>query len=112
MKLITAVIKPYVFDEVRHALDEAGIRRMTTSEVVGYGREGGHSETYRGVEYQVDSSPKLRVEIVVPASEVEAAVQAVLASAGSQEHGDGKIWVTSVQEFFDIRTGDSGTAAL
>ncbi len=112
MKLITAVFKPYVLEEVRHALNGVGIHRMTADDVIGYGREGGHTETHRGVEYTVDSSPKRRIEIVVADEDLDSAVGAILDAASSHDHGDGKIWVTPVERFYDIRTGDTGTAAF
>ncbi len=112
MKLITAVFKPYVLEEVRHALNGVGIHRMTADDVVGYGREGGHTETHRGIEYTVDSAPKRRIEIVVADEDVEPAINAILNAASSHDHGDGKIWVMPVESFHDIRTGDSGHAAF
>jgi nitrogen regulatory protein PII len=112
MKLITAVIKPFKLDDVKdalHSLDTAG---MTVGEVRGFGRQGGHTETYRGAEYRVDFVPKVRVEIVVDDSVVDAVVDAIRGAAATGQIGDGKIWVTDVGRIVRIRTGDEGSDAV
>ncbi len=112
MKLITAIIKPFKLDEVKAALREAGVDGMTVSEVRGFGRQGGHTETYRGTEYQIDFVPKVKVEIVIAAEGVERIVELLTDAARSGKIGDGKIWVTEVESIIRIRTGESGTDAI
>ena len=112
MKLITAIIKPLKLDEVKTALRSAGVEGMTVSEVRGFGRQGGHTETYRGTEYQIDFVPKVRLEAVVDDDEVERVVELIVESARSGKIGDGKIWVTNVESIVRIRTGESGNDAI
>ena len=112
MKLITAIIKPFKLDEVKTALRSAGVEGMTVSEVRGFGRQGGHTETYRGTEYQIDFVPKVRLEAVVDDAEVERVVELIVESARSGKIGDGKIWVTNVESIVRIRTGESGNDAI
>ncbi len=112
MKLITAVIKPHKLDEVKSALSAAGVAGMTITEVKGYGRQGGHTETYRGAEYQVDFVPKVRVEVVVADSLADTAVDAIVGAAAGNKIGDGKIWVTAVSDVIRIRTGERGDDAV
>lgn len=112
VKLITAIIKPFKLDEVKSALREAGVVGMTVSEVRGFGRQGGHTETYRGAEYQIDFVPKLKLEIVIDAEEVERVVDLLVESARSGKIGDGKIWVTEVENIIRIRTGEAGSGAI
>jgi len=112
MKLVTAVIKPYKLDEVKNALKAAGVVGITVSEVRGFGRQGGHTETYRGTEYQVDFLPKVKVEVVAEDHEALAVVEAIEKSARTDKIGDGKIWVTSVDEVVRIRTGERGVDAV
>ena len=112
MKLITAIIKPFKLDEVKSALREAGVEGMTVTEVRGFGRQGGHTETYRGTEYQIDFVPKIKVELVVDDAAVDTVVEAVKAAAISGKIGDGKIWVTAVESIVRIRTGESGSSAI
>lgn len=112
MQLVTAVIKPHMLDEVKEALNGVGIQGMTVSEVKGFGRQGGHTETYRGAEYQVDFVPKVKVEIVVDSAVADAAVDAVLKGAQTGKIGDGKIWVTPVESIVRIRTGEINSDAL
>lgn len=107
MKLIIAIIKPFKVDAVREALAEAGIDGMTVTEVKGYGRQKGHTEIYRGAEYQIFFIPKVRVEVAVPASYVERAVELITAAARTGEIGDGKIFVTPIEHAVRIRTGES-----
>jgi nitrogen regulatory protein PII len=112
MKLITAVIKPFKLDEVKDALQAAGITGITVSEVRGFGRQGGHTETYRGAEYKIDFVPKVSIEVVVDDGVVDAAIDAITSAARSDKIGDGKIWVTSVDRVIRIRTGEEGSDAL
>jgi nitrogen regulatory protein P-II 1 len=112
MKLITAIIKPFKVDDVKNALRAAGVEGITMSEVRGFGRQGGHTETYRGTEYQIDFVPKIRLEIVTDDDSVDRIVDAICESARSGKIGDGKIWVTSVDTVMRIRTGESGADAI
>jgi nitrogen regulatory protein PII len=112
MKLITAVIKPFKLDEVKDALKAAGIAGMTVGEVRGFGRQGGHTETYRGTEYQIDFVPKAMLEIVVDDDRVDLVVDTVVRTAATGKIGDGKIWVTDVERIVRIRTGDEGADAI
>lgn len=112
MKLITAIIKPHMLDEVRDALAKAGIKGLTVTEVRGFGRQKGHTETYRGAEYSVDFVPKIKVEIVADDSEVDGVIGAISQSARTGEIGDGKIFVSSIENAVRIRTGEAGVAAL
>ena len=112
MKLITAIVKPYKLDDVRAALDRLGVRGMTVTEVKGYGRQRGHTEIYRGAEYQVSFTPKTRVEVVVADRMVDESVAAIRASAVTSKIGDGKIFVSSIEAAYRIRTGESGEDAL
>ena len=112
MKLITAIIKPFKLDEVKTALRSAGVEGMTVSEVRGFGRQGGHTETYRDTEYQIDFVPKVRLEAVVDDDEVERVVELIVESARSGKIGDGKSWVTNVESIVRIRTGESGNDAI
>ena len=105
MKLVTAVIKPFKLDDVKNALKGIGVVGMTVTEVRGFGRQGGHTETYRGTEYQVDFLPKVKVEAVVEDSDADAVVDAITSSATTDKIGDGKVWVTTVDELVRIRTG-------
>ena len=112
MKLITAVIKPFKLDEVKDALKSNGITGITVSEVRGFGRQGGHTETYRGAEYQIDFVPKVSLSIVVDDDQVDSAVDAIAAAARTEKIGDGKIWVTDVDRVIRIRTGEEGSDAV
>lgn len=112
MKLVTAVIKPFKLEDVKSALAEVGVQGMTVSEVQGFGRQGGHSETYRGTEYRVTFTPKTRIEVVVDDADADAVVDAVIASARTEKIGDGKVWVTPVDTIARIRTGEFGGDAL
>jgi nitrogen regulatory protein P-II 2 len=112
MKLIIAIIKPFKLDEVREALAEVGVTGITVSEVKGFGRQKGHTELYRGAEYVVDFLPKVRVDAVVDDGLVERAVEAIENSAKTGKIGDGKIFVTPIEQVIRIRTGETGTAAL
>jgi len=112
MKLITAVVKPFKLDEVKDALKAAGAQGITVSEVRGFGRQGGHTETYRGAEYNIEFVPKVRIEVVVDDSVVDRVIEAVRSAASTGKIGDGKIWVTSVEKIVRIRTGETGPDAL
>jgi nitrogen regulatory protein P-II 1 len=112
MKLVTAVIKPFKLDDVKDALSGVGVQGMTISEVQGFGRQGGHSETYRGTEYKVLFTPKTRIEIVVDDTDADAVVDAIISAARTDKIGDGKVWVTSVESLARIRTGERGVDAV
>ncbi len=112
MRLITAVVKPFKLDDVKDALRNAGVTGMTVSEVRGFGRQGGHTETYRGAEYSIDFIPKVRLELVVDDSVVESTLNAIREAAATGKIGDGKIWVTSVERIVRIRTGEEGADAI
>jgi nitrogen regulatory protein P-II 1 len=112
MKLITAIIKPFKLDDVKTALRGAGVEGMTVSEVRGFGRQGGHTETYRGTEYQIDFVPKVRLEIVVDDDRVDQVAETLAEAARTGKIGDGKIWVTTVESLVRIRTGESGSEAI
>jgi nitrogen regulatory protein P-II 1 len=112
MKLVTAVVKPHKWEDVRAALETAGVTGMTAAEVSGYGRQKGHTEVYRGAEYDIALVPKVRVEIVVEDADVEAVVDAIATAARTERIGDGKIWVSPVETVVRVRTGDRDAAAL
>jgi nitrogen regulatory protein P-II 1 len=112
MKKIEAVIKPFKLDDVREALSEVGVSGLTVTEVKGFGRQKGHTELYRGAEYVVDFLPKIKIEVVVPANLLDAAVDAIIKSARTGKIGDGKIFVTSVEQVVRIRTGETNETAL
>ncbi|WGL53702.1 P-II family nitrogen regulator [Nocardioides sp. BP30] len=112
MKLVTAVIKPHKWEDVRVALETNGITGMTVSEVSGYGRQKGHTEVYRGAEYDVTLVPKIRLEIAVPDEDVEVVVGAIESSARTERIGDGKIWVSPLETVVRVRTGDRDDAAI
>ena len=112
MKLSTAIVKPFKLDDVKDALKAAGVQGITVSEVRGFGRQGGHSETYRGAEYKIDFVPKVRLELVVEDSSVDAVIAAIKASAVTGKIGDGKIWVANVDRLVRIRTGEEGPDAI
>ena len=112
MKKIEAVIKPFKLDEVREALSEVGVTGLTVTEVKGFGRQKGHTELYRGAEYVVDFLPKLKIDVVLDDARVEAAIEAIIKSARTGKIGDGKIFVTSVEQVVRIRTGETGEAAV
>ena len=112
MNKIEAIIKPFKLDEVKEALHEVGVKGMSVTEVKGFGRQKGHTETYRGAEYIVDFLPKLKIEIVVEKSETEQVIEKILAAAGTGKIGDGKIFVLPVEEVIRIRTGERGREAV
>jgi nitrogen regulatory protein P-II 1 len=112
MKKIEAIVKPFKLDEVREALSEIGVNGLTVTEVKGFGRQKGHTELYRGAEYVVDFLPKIKIELVVAEDMVESAMDAIVKSARTGKIGDGKIFVTSVEQVIRIRTGETGEAAV
>ncbi|MEJ2579514.1 MAG: P-II family nitrogen regulator [Kineosporiaceae bacterium] len=112
MRLVTAVVKPHTLAEVKAAVETVGVTGMTVSEVSGHGRQKGHTEVYRGAEYTVDFVPKARVEILVEDADVEPVVEAILGAARTGRIGDGKVWVTPVEDVVRVRTGERGIEAL
>ena len=112
MKKIEAIIKPFKLDEVREALSEIGITGLTVTEVKGFGRQKGHTELYRGAEYVVDFLPKVKVELIIKGADVERAIEAIVKAARTGKIGDGKIFVTSIEQVVRIRTGESGESAI
>ena len=112
MKKIEAILKPFKLDDVKEALNEVGIKGMTVSEVKGYGRQKGHKEIYRGAEYVVDFIPKIKLEIIVEANQVEELVERIRQAANTGKIGDGKIFVLPVEEVIRVRTGEKGKEAI
>jgi nitrogen regulatory protein P-II 1 len=112
MKKIEAVIKPFKLDDVREALSELGVNGLTVTEVKGFGRQKGHTELYRGAEYVVDFLPKIKIEAVIPTNLLDAAIEAIIKSARTGKIGDGKIFVSSVEQVVRIRTGETDESAL
>ena len=112
MKQITAILKPFKLEEVREALAECGVTGLTVTEVQGFGRQKGHTESYRGAEYVVDFLPKVKIEVVVKSDEVERCVEAIVRAARTGKIGDGKIFITSVERVLRIRTGEEDEAAV
>lgn len=112
MKKIEAIIKPFKLDEVKEALQEAGIQGLSVSEVKGFGRQKGHTELYRGAEYVVDFLPKVKIDVVLDDDQVDAAIEAIIEAAKTGKIGDGKIFVSPVEQAIRIRTGETGSDAL
>ncbi len=112
MKLVTAIVKPFVLEDVKGALEQLGVLGMTVSEVQGYGRQKGHTEVYRGAEYSVDFVPKVRVEVVADDATADKVVDAVVEAARTGKIGDGKVWVTPVESVIRVRTGERGADAI
>jgi len=112
MKLVTAVVKPFAIEEIKAAVEAAGVLGMTVSEVQGYGRQKGHTEVYRGAEYQVDFIPRMKVEVVVGDESVDRVVDGIVNAARTGKIGDGKVWVSPVETIVRVRTGERGTDAL
>ncbi len=112
MKKVEAIIRPHLLDAVRNALHEVNVTGMTISEVQGYGRQKGHTETYRGTEYQIEFIPKIKIEVVVPDEIEESVVEVILRTARTGKFGDGKIFVTTLDDVIRTRTGERGEAAL
>ncbi len=112
MKLVTAIIQPHRLEEVRTALEGAGVKGVTVSEASGYGRQKGHTEVYRGAEYTVDLLPKIRIEVLLDDSDAKAVTEAIVGAAQSGEIGDGKVWTVKVDDVVRVRTGERGSEAL
>ena len=112
MKLITAIIKPFKLDEVREALSEIGVAGITVTEVKGFGRQKGHTELYRGAEYVVDFLPKVKIEVAIGDDKLDAAIEAITKSAHTGKIGDGKVFVTELEQVLRIRTGETGQDAI
>jgi nitrogen regulatory protein P-II 2 len=112
MKLISAVIKPFKLDDVREALSEIGVQGMTVTEVKGFGRQRGHTELYRGAEYVVDFLPKVKIDVAIDDAQLDAVVEAISRAANTGKVGDGKIFVTPLDEVVRIRTGETGASAV
>ncbi len=112
MKLVTAIVKPHRIENVKEALRELGVSGLTTTDVEGFGRQRGHTEVYRGAEYQVDFVPKVKVEVVVEDADVDGVVEAIVEAARTGKIGDGKLWVGDVDRVIRIRTGEMGSDAL
>ena len=112
MKMVTAIIKPFKLDDVREALSEIGVMGLTVTEVKGFGRQKGHTELYRGAEYVVDFLPKVKLEIGIAEDQVESVIEAITKSANTGKIGDGKIFVTNIEQSIRIRTGETGEDAL
>ena len=112
MKLITAVIKPFKLDEVKDALKAAGVAGITVTEARGFGRQGGHTETYRGAEYKIDFVPKVQLDVVVDDAQADLVIETIVTSAMTGKIGDGKVWVTNVERIVRIRTGEEGPDAI
>ena len=112
MKLVTAIIKPFKLDDVREALSEIGVSGLTVTEVKGFGRQKGHTELYRGAEYVVDFLPKVKVDVAIPAETLDQVIEAIGNAARTGKIGDGKIFVSDIEQAIRIRTGEAGTEAL
>ena len=112
MKLVTAIIKPFVLEDVKGALEQLGVLGLTVSEVSGYGRQKGHTEVYRGAEYSVDFVPKIRIEVAVDDGVVDRVVDAIVDTARTGKIGDGKVWVMALESVVRVRTGERGSDAL
>ncbi len=112
MKKIEAIIKPFKLDDVKEALQEVGVQGLTVTEVKGFGRQKGHTELYRGAEYVVDFLPKIKIEMVLPDDQIDAAIEAIISAARTEKIGDGKIFVSPVDQAIRIRTGETGDDAV
>ena len=112
MKLVTAIVKPFKLEEVKNSLANVGIQGMTVTEVKGYGRQKGHTELYRGAEYTVDTLPKIKLEILIEDDKLKVVTETITSSAGTGKIGDGKIFITSVDDVIRIRTGETGGDAI
>jgi len=112
MKLITAIVKPFKVGDVRDALSGLGVRGLTVSDVQGYGRQGGHTEVYRGAEYKIDFVPKIRMEVLVADDAAAGVIEAIVTAAQTGKIGDGKVWVQNIEEVVRVRTGEHGVDAI
>jgi nitrogen regulatory protein P-II 1 len=112
LKLVTAIVKPHRIDQIKEALREIGVNGLTTTDVEGFGRQRGHTEVYRGAEYQVDFVPKVKIEILVADPDVQGVVDAIVKNARTGKIGDGKVWITDAEQVIRIRTGEMGPDAV
>lgn len=112
MKLVTAVVKPFKLDDVREALSDLGVQGITVTEVKGFGRQKGHTELYRGAEYVVDFLPKIKIEIAIAEQQLDSVIDAITKAANTGKIGDGKIWISSLEQVIRIRTGETGESAI
>jgi nitrogen regulatory protein P-II 1 len=112
LQLVTAVVKPHVLEEVKEALRGVGVQGLTVQEVKGFGRQGGHTETYRGAEYQIDFVPKVKLEVLVASDDADKVADAIMRAAHTGKIGDGKIWTTPVERLVRVRTGEMGVDAI
>jgi Nitrogen regulatory protein PII len=112
MKLITAIVKPFKVGDVRDALQEIGVRGLTVSDAQGYGRQGGHTEVYRGAEYQIDFVPKIRMEVLADDNDAAHVIETIITAARTGRIGDGKVWVLNVEDVVRVRTGERGAEAI
>jgi nitrogen regulatory protein P-II 1 len=112
MKLVTAIVKPFKVGDVRSALSAVGVRGLTVSDVQGYGRQSGHTEVYRGAEYQIDFVPKIRLEVLADDDDAPRVVEAIVTAAHTGKIGDGKVWVQTVEDVIRVRTGEHGSTAI
>lgn len=112
MKLVTAVVKPFKLDDVREALSELGVQGITVTEVKGFGRQKGHTELYRGAEYVVDFLPKIKIEVAIAETQLDSVIDAITKAANTGKIGDGKIWISSLEQVIRIRTGETGESAI
>ncbi|WCO67271.1 P-II family nitrogen regulator [Iamia majanohamensis] len=112
MRMVTAIIKPFKLDDVKEALKAAGVVGITVTEAKGFGRQGGHTETYRGTEYQIEFVPKLKLEVVIDDAQMDTVVDVLVKAAATGKIGDGKVWVTPVEALVRIRTGEQGVDAI
>jgi nitrogen regulatory protein P-II 1 len=112
MKLITAIVKPFKVGDVRDALQEIGVRGLTVSDAQGHGRQGGHTEVYRGAEYQIDFVPKIRMEVLADDNDAPHVIETIVTAARTGKIGDGKVWVLNVEEVVRVRTGERGAEAI
>lgn len=112
MKLVTAVVKPFKLDDVREALSDLGVQGITVTEVKGFGRQKGHTELYRGAEYVVDFLPKIKIEVAIAEQQLDSVIDAITKAANTGKIGDGKIWISSLEQVIRIRTGETGESAI
>ena len=112
MKLITAIVKPFTLTDIKDALEQAGVHGMTVTETQGFGQQKGHTEVYRGAEYAVDFVPKVKIEVIISDAQAEEVINVIVETARTGKVGDGKVWMTNIEELVRVRTGERGEAAL
>ena len=112
MKLITAIVKPFNLTDIKDALEQAGVQGMTVTETQGFGQQKGHTEVYRGAEYAVDFVPKVKIEVIISDAQAEEVINVIVETARTGKVGDGKVWMTNIEELVRVRTGERGEAAL